>query len=108
MKNKKSISIRNIILINQSLYLLVLLFFMSITLFIYFEYQSERVEKRFLDIKNEVVDEVNVSLDDAKKSLYFAKANLENLLIGKDSKSLLRINNSFKTILENNPYIYNI
>lgn len=108
MKSKKSISIRNIILINQSLYLLVLLFFMSITLYIYFEYQTERVEKRFLDIKNEVVDEVNVSLDDAKKSLYFAKANLENLLIGKDSKSLQRINNSFKTILENTPYIYNI
>ncbi|MCH2534222.1 MAG: response regulator [Bdellovibrionales bacterium] len=108
MKNKKSISIRNIILINQSLYLLVLLFFMSITLFIYYEYQSEKVEKRFLDIKNEVVDEVNVSLEDAKKSLYFAKANLENLLIGKDSKSLIRINNSFKTILENNNYIYNI
>ena len=55
-----------------------------------------------------VVDEVSVGLDDAKKSLYFAKANLENLIIGKDSKSLLRINNSFKTILESNPHIYNI
>lgn len=108
MKNKKSVSIRKLILVNQAIYLLVLLFFMSITLFIYYKYQSEKVESRFLNIKNKVSTEVNLSLDGAKKSLYFAKANLDNLILGKDSRSLQRVNNSYKTILRSNPYVYNI